>query len=765
VKALPALLILCAAAWVVPPAAAQSSNTIVRFHFYRGSTAIGDLDVEMFDYEKPVTVSNFLRYVRNGGYHNLVLNRCIPGFVIQAGALWSPKPLSSSLFFPDLRLTPNYGPITNEFSVGQQWSNVFGTIAMARVGGETNSASSEFFFNLGNNSTNLDNFDGGFTVFGRVVTNPHVLDYFNHPSPTLNILHLGGYYADLPVATASRPCTTLGNCPRSLDLYHMKISIHPPPSGKPPTVTLTYPTPNVTVTSNPLTVTGTAAGELPISSIFYSLGLLYTVEPNLFTNAPGGTNWFFTADIPPGTNYLELSSVDSAGQRSTYVARTFFHSVPEPLSLTITGSGSGTVIGATNGQPLEIGRYHILTARPARGHLFGGWTGSVFLFRGLSPGATRHYLTTDRFFMYSNATLTATFVTNPFAPMKGTYSGLFYNTNVPFQPGGLLTFAVTDSGKVSGKLNVLGKSLPFSGALTPYGEARIRINAASVASRYAAGKDWFAVFSIDVTNKSDQVFASEASGTGYPYIWDGLTFNSALNATRVRVGTKTDRSRFEGKYTLGFPGSSNATAQPGGTSYGAATVSYTGAGKVVGSLADGTAFTASAPVTTNGLWPLYAGLYSARGWLSGWTRFDLNNPTNNLHGSMRWRKLAFPGKPYPLGFEVFPTLFGSTYTTATATNRVLTFSDGVVALTGPNLFTPLANEVVLNVNNTVVNRPPATNKFTFSIVKSSGLFSGTVKPTNETRTISFKGALFPKQDFGAGYYLSTNLSGQVHFGE
>jgi peptidyl-prolyl cis-trans isomerase A (cyclophilin A) len=49
-------------------------------------------------------------------------------------------------------------------------SNLRGTIAMAKLGGDPDSATSEFFFNLADNSENLDNQNGGFTVFAQVIS-------------------------------------------------------------------------------------------------------------------------------------------------------------------------------------------------------------------------------------------------------------------------------------------------------------------------------------------------------------------------------------------------------------------------------------------------------------------------------------------------------------------------------------------------------------------------------------------------------------------
>jgi len=143
-------------------------------------TVFGDLDVELYE-DKPVTVQNFLRYVRNGYYQNMFLHRCIPGFIVQGGGYWVLNPLSTNLFSTNgnVYLVQSFGNITNEFNVGRRLTNSFGTIAMAKTNGNPDSASSEWFFNLADNGPNLDFQNGGFTVFGRTVRGTNVLNLFN----------------------------------------------------------------------------------------------------------------------------------------------------------------------------------------------------------------------------------------------------------------------------------------------------------------------------------------------------------------------------------------------------------------------------------------------------------------------------------------------------------------------------------------------------------------------------------------------------------
>ena len=122
-------------------------------------TPLGSFDVELLEDVAPATVANFLNYVNRGDYNDTFLHRSVPGFVIQGGGFF---------YDPDTNTAPGINtdpPVINEFSV----SNTRGTMAMAKVGGDPNSATSQWFVNLVDNSANLDSSNGGFTVFGRVL--------------------------------------------------------------------------------------------------------------------------------------------------------------------------------------------------------------------------------------------------------------------------------------------------------------------------------------------------------------------------------------------------------------------------------------------------------------------------------------------------------------------------------------------------------------------------------------------------------------------
>lgn len=124
-------------------------------------TTKGNITVELNREKAPITVDNFLKYVDAGFYDGTIFHRVIPEFMIQGGG-----------FTEDMREKKTNPPIQNES--GNGLSNTRGTIAMARTS-NPNSATAQFFINVVNNP-NLDNYGGGYAVFGRVIDGMDVVD-------------------------------------------------------------------------------------------------------------------------------------------------------------------------------------------------------------------------------------------------------------------------------------------------------------------------------------------------------------------------------------------------------------------------------------------------------------------------------------------------------------------------------------------------------------------------------------------------------------
>jgi peptidyl-prolyl cis-trans isomerase A (cyclophilin A) len=132
---------------------ALSQATIVEFQ-----TSHGNIQVNLHDESTPKTVDNFLSYVNEEDYVDTVIHRVEPNFVVQGGGFKFNGEAA-------LAAISTRSAVENE----PKWSNVKGTIAMAKVANLPNSATSQWFFNLNNNSANLDIQNCGFTVFGQVI--------------------------------------------------------------------------------------------------------------------------------------------------------------------------------------------------------------------------------------------------------------------------------------------------------------------------------------------------------------------------------------------------------------------------------------------------------------------------------------------------------------------------------------------------------------------------------------------------------------------
>jgi cyclophilin family peptidyl-prolyl cis-trans isomerase len=211
------LLVATLLAIVVP----ATAGTLAQFR-----TIYGDIEVELFDQDKPITVQNFIRYVQSGSYQNTFFHRCVPNFVLQGGGYLTLTPTSGSLLQQVYSVATN-PPILNEFGIGPKISNTYGTIAMAKTS-DPNSATSQFFFNTANNASSLDNTNnsGGFTVFGKVISGTNILNGFNTRALWSGIVDLTYWYGTNAAAFSQLPVYYYGATqPRYSDLLYVDITL------------------------------------------------------------------------------------------------------------------------------------------------------------------------------------------------------------------------------------------------------------------------------------------------------------------------------------------------------------------------------------------------------------------------------------------------------------------------------------------------------------------------------------------------------------
>ncbi len=129
-------------------------------------TSMGTVVIELYPDQAPLTVGNFLQYIKDRHYDGTVFHRVIPGFMIQGGG-----------FGADFSEKPGRKPVRNE--AANRLRNEAGTIAMARTA-DPHSATAQFFINVADNDFLNFRFptqDGyGYCVFGKVVKGMDVVN-------------------------------------------------------------------------------------------------------------------------------------------------------------------------------------------------------------------------------------------------------------------------------------------------------------------------------------------------------------------------------------------------------------------------------------------------------------------------------------------------------------------------------------------------------------------------------------------------------------
>ena len=169
-------------------------GTAVRINVQVGNVTSGFIDLALADQQTPQTVANFLTYINGGYFQDNIIHRSVAGFIIQGGEYYFTDYANDKLAYVAV------GPaVQNEPGI----SNVAGTIAMAKVSGNVNSATNQWFINMADNSSNLDNQNGGFTVFGRVIGSGMTVANTVNGLPTYNGTGYAPDWTDIPLTAAN----------------------------------------------------------------------------------------------------------------------------------------------------------------------------------------------------------------------------------------------------------------------------------------------------------------------------------------------------------------------------------------------------------------------------------------------------------------------------------------------------------------------------------------------------------------------------------
>ncbi len=260
-------LVAACACLVLVQATARADDAPSSDPEVRVTTNMGSFVIELYPDRAPLTVADFLRYVREGFYTNTLFHRVVANFVIQGGGHDANPPYE---------LKPTYPPVDNESGNGLQ--NKRGAVGLARAAGP-HTGNAQFYVNLVDNPE-LDPLPTrwGYTVFGQVVEGMDVVDRIG----VVPTGAFGPFKADSPVKPLIIQSVTLITPP----------GLATPPASTPPA---TPPSPPSAPPPSGTTPSGTSPPVQPASPPAQS-GTSGSTSP-----APSGTKPANPPATPPGT--------------------------------------------------------------------------------------------------------------------------------------------------------------------------------------------------------------------------------------------------------------------------------------------------------------------------------------------------------------------------------------------------------------------------------------------------------------------------------
>ena len=394
----------------------------------------------------------------------------------------------------------------------------------------------------------------------------------------------------------------------------------------------------------------------------------------------------------------------------------------------------------------------------------GGLLSYQWFWQGQSlAGATNSALDFPNGYATASAGFYSLLITNPVGQVSsplpgllltkptpsGIYQGLFFNADtnsITLDSSGFFQYTLSASKRsFSGKIVLMRKVFPFSGAFSAAHDSQVSVPHTPLQLS----------LQLVATNNTAQVFGSLSSDTWTSALQGNLLFYSSRNPF--------PRS---GRFTLSLQDTNTISpARPNGAGFGIVRIVNSGAVAMSGLAADATPIAQSCGLSKTGDWPLYVPLYKGRGLLLGWLQVT-NQSTSSIQSntnSVFWIKTSGPDKYYPDGFFVTLQAEGSTYNNLAAGGRLLSFSQGVAAFGGGDLFSQdLVTWDLVRVTQPRTNvfmAEQSFEKLTLSLNRANGTVSGRFVDLTTGLGAPIRAIVLQQQNIAPGFFLSTNSSG------
>ncbi len=512
--------------------------------------------------------------------------------------------------------------------------------------------------------------------------------------------------------TASASATvTVGNAPS--DSSAPSVAIHGPANG------------SRLLTNNPV-LFGTANDNVAVGQV------LVAVNSDTFQQADGTDSWQIQLNLAAGPNTIKVKSVDTAGNESAVATWSLTYVQSSQINVAI--SGSGFVSPNLNGQFIQVGQRRSMTAIPAAGFVFDGWSGDM---TSTAP--------TLVFTMTQDMSVQANFVPNPFIPVMGIYNGLVTSASMDIDHVGSFRANVGPAGGFSGQIILGARVFPVAGRFDGSGDYSTTVNRGGVSYQID--------LHVHVEDDSQQLTGTISDGSVTANISSDLWTWSANNNPAPA-----------GRYTILIPGG-DTPDQPQGAGFGIATVTANGIVTVSGQLSDGARFSHTTMLARDRSFPFFVWIGNGFEVALGQITLEDNPGTSDMDGQVTWFRRASFSALYPDGFTVQSSLVGSLFTPSSPGSNVLNLDefDGNVSIAIGGADT--SGETDFTGRLTGFNRfipDDIGNQLRFHMaLGGGGMMTGGFIDPDTGRAVTFQGVAFQKQNIAAGFWMGSQLSGYV----